>query len=83
MSETGEVSLADVIKVLEKNNVSVSKEENDAPDMYVLAKGDIVKVVRLTHPVSRKMVHYLARIFGIGVHEFYHPEMAGGSSLIQ
>jgi hypothetical protein len=83
VSETGEISFADAIKVLEKNNVSVSKEENGSADMYVLAKGDVVKVERLTDPVSRKMVHYLARIFDIGVHEFYHPEMAGGSSLIQ
>ena len=83
MSETGEISFADAIAVMEKNGVSVSKEENGTADMYVLAKGEIVKVERLTDPISRRMVHYLARTFNIGVHEFYHPEMAGGSNLVQ
>ena len=83
MSETGDVSLADVIFVLEKNAVRVSKEEHGSQDMYVLAKGDKLRVERLAEPVSRKMAHYLARTFDIGIHEFYHPDMAGGSTTVQ
>jgi hypothetical protein len=75
MSESGEIDRDVVIAILRKNGVDVHGQEDGPADMLVLAKGNAVEGQRLPKMVSRKMIHYLARKYGIYAHLFYHPEL--------
>jgi hypothetical protein len=75
MSESGEVDRDVVIAVLRRSGVDVRGQQDGPEDMLVLAKGKTVEGQTLPKMVSRKMVHYLARKYGIDVNNFYHPEL--------
>ena len=60
-----------VLGVLRDGGVEVSKKPDGRSKMYTLAKGDIVLSMSLPDFITRRMVHYLSRKFGIYIHAFY------------
>jgi hypothetical protein len=75
MSESGEIDRDVVIAVLRRNGVDVHGQQDGPEDMLVLAKGNVIEGQRLPKMVSRKMIHYLARKYGIYIHHFYNPDL--------
>jgi len=73
--EAGEVPRDNVIHVLNAWKVGVSPDPHN-PGAYLLAQGTVVESLPLPECVSRKMLQYLKRKFGIYIHHFYHPDMA-------
>jgi hypothetical protein len=67
MTETGELSLRNILSVLRKHQVTISAEENE----YTFAKGDRVETFKLGDEVSRHMTQKIARTFKVPIHEFY------------
>lgn len=78
MSETGEVSRTQVVRVLKAEGSLSFSLDGDVNALTYYKDGN-PEVVILTDPVPRKMLHRLAHKFGIPIEYFYHPEMAGGS----
>ena len=72
--EFGEVPQVNVLRVLEAWKVGISPDVQN-PGAYLLAQGNVVESLPLPDCVSRKMLQYLKRKFGIYIHHFYHPEM--------
>jgi hypothetical protein len=72
--EAGEVPLANVFRVLRAWRVGASQDPEN-PGAYLLVKGKVAESKTLPECVSREMLHYLQRKFGIWIHHFYHPEM--------
>ncbi|PYT49516.1 MAG: hypothetical protein DMG44_10650 [Acidobacteria bacterium] len=71
MNESGEVDREIVIAVLRTHSVEVHGQDEGPADMLVLAKGNRIEGQRLPNPVSRKMISYLARQYGIPIEKFY------------
>jgi hypothetical protein len=72
--ETGDVDREQVIQVLRHYKLGAS-DDPDNPGCIILAKELILESVPLPNPVSRKMLHYFQRTYGIAIHHFYHPDM--------
>jgi hypothetical protein len=75
VSESGEIDRDIVIGVLRANGVDVRGQDHGPANMLVIAKGELVEAQQLPKAVSRKMVHYFSRKYGIPIHHFYNPEM--------
>lgn len=69
---TGVVSKANVIDVLRRHRVEVSRASEDSSDL-VLVKGSVTEVQPIPDSVRRQTLHYLARKFDIPIHHFFDP----------
>lgn len=76
MDEWGYVNRSVVIDVLRRNGVDVSRDESGPAGMVILAKGDHIESRSIPAEVSRRMLHYFQRRFGVPIHHFYNPLMA-------
>ena len=72
--ETGEVDREQVVQVFRHYRLGAS-DDPDNPGCIILAKGTILESVPLPNPVSRRLLHYFQRTYGIAIHHFYHPDM--------
>ena len=61
-----------MFQVLAAYGVSVTQEADNS----VMSKGDIIEVQCLPDSVHRRMLHRLARLFGVPIHHFYRPGLA-------
>ena len=75
MSEGGEVDLDVAIAVLRANGVVVHGQDKGPANMLVIARGDLIEAQQFPKNLSRKMVHYLSRKYGVPIHYFYNPQM--------
>jgi hypothetical protein len=75
VSEGGEVDRDIVIAVLRANGVDVHRQDQGPADMLVIAKSGLIEAQQMPKVLSRKMVHYFSRKYGIPIHHFYNPEM--------
>ncbi len=69
---TGVVARANVIDVLRRHQVEVSRASVDSPE-FVLVKGSVTEVQPIPDSVRRQTLHYLARKFDIPIHHFFNP----------
>jgi hypothetical protein len=76
--DSSDVGRATVIDVLRRHGVEVSCDDSglDNTGMVSLFKDGEVDARRLPSEVSRRVLHYLARRFGVPIHHFYNPHMA-------
>jgi len=72
------VDRATVIDVLQRHGVEVSCGDSgpDGTAMITLFKDGEVDSRRLPNEVSRRVLNYFDRRFGVPIHHFYNPHMA-------
>jgi hypothetical protein len=81
------VSLDTIINVLRRNKIQVSEilsadGSPTDPRLFAVAKGDpmtmdyVFEVILLPLPVRKKLLNYVARKWGVPIHQFYNPLMA-------
>jgi len=67
-----EVTRDTVIDVLRRHGVAVYPCEPGS-DTLVLVKSDAIEAQLLPAVAGRKLLHYLARKFGVPIHHFFNP----------
>ena len=72
------VGRASVIDVLQRHGVEVSCDDGGpgGAEMFILVKGTNLGAIKLPIDVSRPVLRYLSRLFGVPIHHFYNPFMA-------
>lgn len=74
MTEKVEVLREHVIEVLRSKDVTVtptSQDETTQSVTYTLQKADVIEEQTFPPYVSRRMLHYLQRHFGVSIHLFF------------
>ena len=72
------VGRATVIDVLQRHGIEVSCNDGGpgGAEMVILVNEGILDARKLPSEVSRPVLRYLARLFGVPIHHFYNPHMA-------